>query len=245
MKIEHIAYIMDGNRRYAKKQQISKKEGYKKGMEKFLEFISFQVKYGVKETSFFALSNDNYLKRSNEELDSIFNLIEWFSNNEDIETFFLDNKVKLNLIGDIDYVEKNETKRNPVKKSIIKKLKKKALDWNTKIGENKFTVNLAINYDGQLEIVTSVKKIFQKISSGEITLKQVNENLIKDNMWFNSEPAQIIVRPGDAPRLSGFMLWDSKYSEIYLTKKLWPELDEADFVGILDWYKNIQRNFGK
>ena len=86
---------MDGNRRYSKKQGLSIEEGYKKGMEKFLEFMNFQVKHKLKEASFFALSNDNYLKRPGNEKKVLYNLIEFFCDNEEIDEFIINNKVKI------------------------------------------------------------------------------------------------------------------------------------------------------
>jgi undecaprenyl diphosphate synthase len=236
---------MDGNRRYSEKQNISLTKGYELGMTKFLELISFQVKYNVKQTSFFALSTDNYEKRPQEEISILFKLIKQFSENKDIDKFFMENKIKLNLIGDIDYIEKKETKKDKSKKKVFQEFKKQVASRNEKLGEGDFIVNLAINYGGQKEILHSFKEILEKVKLGELKENKITEETIKENLWFKSEPAQVIVRCGDAPRLSGFMLFDSAYSEIYLTKKLWPELDESDFVLVLNWYKNLKRNFGK
>lgn len=244
-KINHIGFIMDGNRRYSVKQKISQREGYRKGMEKFLEYVSYQVKYNIKETSFFALSSDNCNSRSPEELKTIFELIEFFSKNEQIEEFFKINKVKVNLIGDIDTLEKNQKKIDSTKKKIISELKEKFNSQNKEIGKENFIVNVALNYGGQDEIAYACKQICEKVQSGELKINKINDKIIKENLWFKGKPAEIIVRSGDAPRLSGFMLFDSAYSEIYFSKKLWPEMDETDFVGIINWYNSIKRNFGK
>ncbi len=243
--INHIGFIMDGNRRYAKKQNYSLNKGYELGMTKFLEIVSFQVKYKIKETSFFALSNDNYGKRPEEELKILFELLKSFSENGEIDDFFKKNKIKVNLIGDIDHIEKKESKKDKTRPKIIQNLKKKFEKRNLEIQPQEFTVNIAINYGGHKEILHSFNEIYKKIKLGELKENKITEKTIKENLWFKSESPEIIVRCGNAPRLSGFMLWDSAYSEIYLTKKLWPELDEADFIGIIDWYKNIKRNFGK
>lgn len=244
-KINHLSFIMDGNRRYSKKQKIGPREGYRKGMEKFLEFVSFQVKYNIKETSFFALSHDNYISRSPSELKTLFELIEFFTQNEQIEEFFKVNKIRINLIGDIETLEKNQKKIDSSKKKIISELKKKFEDWNNEVGKENFIVNIALNYGGQSEIVHACKLIASKVQTGELKLNKITEKTIKEHIWFKSTPPEIIVRSGDAPRLSGFMLFDSAYSEIYFIKKLWPEMDEGDFVSIINWYKTIKRNFGK
>lgn len=236
---------MDGNRRYAKKKELSKKEGYKAGMEQFLNFVKYQIKYNIEETSFFALSNDNYSKRPIEEMETLGNLVKGFSENIQIWEFFSENKIQIGLKG---YISEMEAKESISKGRIffIKELKKKVEKHNSSLEEVKFKVNIALNYDGQEEIVFAVKKIAQLLKYGEIELENINAELIKNNIYFNSSPApEIIVRAGDAPRISGFMLWDSEYSEIYLTKKLWPELREEDFVEILNWYNNLKRNFGE
>jgi undecaprenyl diphosphate synthase len=242
--VEHIAFIMDGNRRYSVKNNLTKKEGYNAGMEQFFNFVKYQVKYEIFETSYFALSIDNYDKRG-EDLKPIGELIKNFFKEDKFEEYFFENRIKINIRGDIDDIEEKE--RTFGEKLYFKDMKKRFEKYNSKIGDNfKYKVNIALNYDGHREILQSFKKILNKIKGGEIDENEVCENMIKNNISFSDSKApEIIVRPGDAPRTSGFMLWDSKYSEIYLTKKLWPELDEEDFKEILNWYSTLQRNFGK
>ncbi len=246
MDVNHIGFIMDGNRRYSKKNNLSKEEGYKAGMMQFLNFVKFQIKYNLPETSFFALSNDNFHKRPVEEKKILAKLIKFFSLEKEIWDFLFENKVRVEIKGNLAEVEDKETAESEEEGFFISTLKNKIQKHNYGIGEYKYKTNIAINYDGQEEILHSVKNILKKINSGELEENQISVQTIKDNIHFsNSLPPEIIVRPGDAPRLSGFMLWDSEYSEIYLTKKLWPELDEEDFKEILDWYASIKRNFGK
>ena len=246
MTITHLAFIMDGNRRYGKKHRIENKDAYKLGLDKFLDIISFQVKYNIYETSFFALSHDNYEKRPENEKDALGELIKGFSKSENVKDFFRKHKIFVRIIGDIDEINRKDKKKLGLIGLSIKSLKKEIEKWNEGIDKPSFVVNIALNYDGHTEIKHAFKEISKKIEKGELKTSSINEKTIKKHLWFNESNApEVIVRPGDAPRLSGFMLWDSKYSEIYLTKKLWPEIDESDFVKILDWYKNIKRNFGK
>jgi len=246
MEIEHLAFIMDGNRRYGKKQLISLDEAYKKGMEKFLEMVSLQVKYGIKETSFYGLSHDNYEKRPLKELKILFKLIKFFSSNEQIQDFFNEYNIKTNIIGDLKALDRTKKGREFGDKKMLKDALKEIEDRNSKIDKVKFVVNIAINYDGQTEIVSALKKISKKITSGEIKENNINEKMIKEHIWFSeSKPADVIVRTGNSPRLSGFMLWDCEYSEIYLSNKLWPEFSEVDFINVMTWYKDQKRNFGK
>lgn len=230
MTLEHVAFIMDGNRRYSKTFNFAKERGYKEGLEKMTEMMKLQVKYKLKETSFFALSSDNYGKRSSEELKIIFELVEKFCKNDRIISFLKENKIKINIVGKIIEVEE----RFSLKKSLehLKKI-------NEEIGEENFIVNIFVNYDGQEEILDAINQILKK------GYDEVDDDILKRHMYYKGDPPQVIVRTGNAPRISGFMLWDSKYSEIYLTDKMWPQICEKDFLDILDWYKNIKRNFGK
>ena len=239
-KIRHIGFIMDGNRRYAKKLNIHKSDGYKAGIDTFLKFVSYQNKYNIYETSFFALSEDNFQKRNSNELEIIGNIVKFFFEDENIKNFFISNKIKVNLIGDIEKLENHKSFK-------VRKITKKVIDlWNLKNKKHKFIVNILMNYDGESEIINATKEISKRVLNREIKIESIDNKLMKKYMWTsNSLPPQIIVRTGDCPRLSGFLLWDSKYSEIYFTHKLWPEMDESDLVAILDWYKKIQRNFGK
>lgn len=244
--VEHIAYIMDGNRRYSKDNSMSKEDGYRAGMLKFLDFVRWQIKYNIKETSYFALSSDNYEKRPISEKKILYGLMNFFSKDKSIKDFFIQNKIKIRLIGDIDSIKYKEKLIPDENRLFIENYESEFEQWNKESPNPSYYVNIAINYDGQKEIVDSCKKILQKINSNELDLNEINEDTLKNNMYTNlSKAPEIIVRPGNAPRLSGFFLWDSKYSEIYLTKKMWPELEEIDFLDILDWYKNIERNFGK
>lgn len=244
MKAEHIAFIMDGNRRYAKKNNLTLKESYNLGMTKFLEFVKLQIKYNIKTTSYFALSSENYIKRPKEEKEILFDLVKFFSNSSETKTFFISNKIEIKLKGDINELKQKEKIIN-FGKSFIDELEETINNWNSEIKNPQYLVNIALNYNGQKEIVNSVNKILSEIKSGTLKENLIDEKLIKKYLWFNGKEPEIIVRPGNAPRLSGFMLWDSAYSEIYLTEKLWPEMNEEDFEKILSWYENIQRNFGK
>ena len=243
--INHIGFIMDGNRRYAEKQKLGKREGYSKGMMKFLEFVSYQVKYNLKETSFFALSNDNYTNRPEDEKEILAELTDFFYKDKQIREFFVKNNIKILIKGNIEEIERKDKQVLNKKKFAIKSMKQELEKWNEQSKPHRFNVNIAINYDGQSEILHAFKEIYSKLKNEELKINSVNEKTIKKHLWFNGVEPEIIVRTGDAPRLSGFMLWDSKYSEIYFTRKLWPELDESDFIAILDWYKGIKRNFGK
>lgn len=250
--IKHIAFIMDGNRRYAKKNNFSKKEGYKAGMDKFLDFVKYQVKYNIPETSFWALSTENWRKRGKDDLNPLYELLEnFFEKDGKLEDYFFENKIKIEAKGDLKEFEDKQTNILPSQRKLFLDMQKRFEEYNQKLdveteGNYNFKVNVCVNYGGNREILDAFKKILNKIEIGELKKDKITESTIKENIYFADSPApEVIVRPGDAPRLSGFMSWDSAYSEIYFTKKLWPELCEEDFLEILNWFESIKRNFGK
>jgi len=235
--IKHIAFIMDGNRRFAKKNNLSLETGYQKGFDQFINFVKYQVKNNIFETSFFALSKENLENRSELEIKTLFKIINFFNESEKMKNYFNENNIRLQLKGNISDLKKKDKK--------INKWVCELEEENKKDKKVDFIVNIALNYNGQDEILHSFKEILKKQKLGQLKEEEISIQTIKENLYFNGEIPQIIVRTGDAPRLSGFMLWDSNYSEIFLSKKMWPELKEEDFLEILDWYKNIKRNFGK
>lgn len=238
--LNHIGFIMDGNRRFAKKNNLTLKEAYKKGMEQFLDVINFQIQNKIKHTSFFALSTHNYSKRKKEELEPIAELVKEFFNQDEIEEFFLKNKIKISLRGNQKGLEEKKEKLDEEQKSFITTLEKRFDEFNSKLKNPKFFVHVALNYDGQEELVNAFNSLIEKRK------KDISIEDIKNNLYFNDVPSpDVIVRPGDAPRISGFLLFDSAYSEMYFSKKLWPELNDTDLENILKWFSNQQRNFGK
>ena len=238
---------MDGNRRFSVEKGLSKEKGYSLGMKQFLNFIKYQIKYKIFETSYYALSTENLKNRKKDELKIIYALIQNFSKDESIGNLFKESKVKIEIKGDIKELEEKEAYLPETEKLLISSLKEKFDGWNDEIGNDfKYKVNICLNYGGQREILHSFKEIYKKIESGDLKIDDITESTIKENIYFSdSTSPEILVRPGDAPRLSGFMLWDSAYSEIYLTKKYWPELNEEDFVKILEFFDGQNRNFGK
>lgn len=239
--INHIAWIMDGNRRYSKKKNIALKEAYKLGMEQFLHVLDFQIKENIPHMSFFALSSDNYKKRSESELKPIVELIQDFFEDETIIEFFIKNSFNLSIRGDYKEIKNKQTNLKKKEREFLNTLEEKFNEINQKTQKPKFFAHIALNYDGEKELVFAFKQLLKK----GFTEKEITIQKIKEHIYFNDVKApEIIVRPGDAPRLSGFMLFDSKYSEIYFSKKLWPELTENDFKEIITWYSNQKRNFG-
>jgi len=214
---------MDGNGRWASKNNLKKKEGHKAGVKSCINLIKSINKLDVhiNELSFYVFSSENW-KRSLSEINNLFNLIEEFY--KEFETTAQKYNLKIRHFGS------------------RKKLNKKILyiidDVTKKTKNNSSTaINLVFNYGGRDEIVSSVKKI----SSGKI-----NKNNITKNLYTSmSKDPDLIIRTGGELRLSNFMLWQSAYSELFFTKKLWPDFNITDLKKILMNFKKRKRNFGK
>lgn len=269
--IKHIGFIMDGNRRYSKKNNLSYAHGYKEGMLQFFKVLKWQVKRNIETTSFYALSLDNAQKRGSEELETIKNIITQLLEDPQFEEYCVENKISLNLRGryfknnriNKELLEEDEKKLNGIEKNyvnfqikknqhfnqneLLETIEKKIIKFEEKLPKkcNHF-VNIALFYSGVDEIVTTTQEIAKKVENNELRIQDIDEELFRNTSYFSStSPPEIIVRTGDAPRISGFMLFLSAYSEIYLTPKLWPELNEEDLNEIISWFKNQSRNFGK
>ena len=223
MELKHIAFIMDGNGRWAKKRLLPRKVGHREGVKALERVIDACEKRGIKEVSFYAFSTENW-SRPQEEIDALFDMVRKFA----------DNELK-------SYVERNMTVRFM---GDVKKLPKDTLDALNRItsavrknGEG-MVVNIGLNYGGRDEIVTAVKALVD--SGEEITKENIESRLYTKGM---SDP-DVIVRSSGEKRLSNFMLWQSAYSELIFIDDLWPDFNAATVDSIIDEYAKRTRRFG-
>jgi len=216
---------MDGNRRWAKQQGLPTLEGHRRGYNKMKQVGDWCLARGIRYMTVFAFSTENW-KRSKKEVDYLMRLLEKALTKELHE--FTKRGIRLRVIGS----------RDRLSKSVVK-----AIDNAEKITVNnkKGILNMAINYGGRLEIIEAVKKIIkQKKSPADIT-----EELIDKNIWTAGQPdPDIIVRTSGEQRLSGFLTWQSVYSELFFVSHHWPAFSEKDLDGIIDDYNNRHRRFG-
>lgn len=224
-KLEHVAIIMDGNSRWAKKNNLSKKEGYKKGLSNIKNIIDVCLDYKIKFLTVFALSNENFKRPS---VNIIFNLIE-NELNFLLKDFINDNKVKIRILG-----KKNNLPINI--KKIFQKLET-STNNNTKIN-----LNVGFNYGGINEIIYSINKIIHSHSSHNIS---INENMIRNNLYIPNIPdPDILIRTGGFKRLSNFLLFQISYTELFFTKTLWPDFNKIKMKKIIKKYFHIERKYG-
>ena len=214
----HIAVIMDGNGTWSKRKGLSKKKGHQKGVKSAKSFTSYSLDAGIKNLTLFALSNENLL-RSKFELSNLFDIF-FYSFAEEKE-FLKDNKIRIKFIGNLD--------------KLPKKLKDNALSLEYETKKNKkLNLFVALNYGGKQDIIQAVKKSKNKTSSFE------NHLFSKD-----LPEVDLLIRTGGYRRLSNFLLWQTSYAELYFTDVLWPDFRKKNFFKALDWYRSVNRKFGK
>lgn len=222
---KHIGIIIDGNRRWAKAHNLPTLEGHRVGSDKVKEIAEYAIAKGVKILTIFAFSTENW-KRSEEEINYLFKLFSIFL---DKETDRLAKKgIKLQILGD-------RSRFNVDLQRAIVRSEEKATEAKNGI------LNLCVNYGGRDEIINAIKNIVKnKIPAPEITEELVSKNLYTANL---PDP-DFIIRTSGEQRLSGFLTWQSVYSELYFVKKMWPEFTKDDFDEALLEFSKRQRRFG-
>ena len=217
-KLNHIAFIMDGNGRWGKNKNKGRNYGHLKGVETVKKIVGSSIKLKIPFITFFVFSSENW-KRPKTEIKFLFKLIKNYFHKE------IDNVtkqgIKINILGEMKELPSD------LKKTLIK------CENLTKKNKN-INVNLAINYGAKNEILMAVKK------SKKISLKNLEKNLYTKNM---PDP-EILIRTGGNQRLSNFMLWQLAYTELFFLKKLWPDLKLIDLKNVIKKFKRIKRNYG-
>ena len=218
-RLNHIAFIMDGNGRWGKKKNKSRNFGHLKGVETVKTIVKQSIKLKIPILTFYVFSSENW-RRPKSEISFLFKLI---------KNYFLkeinnvtNQGIKINIIG--------ELKKLP---SDLKNILNKTVRSTSK--NKKIIVNLALNYGSKREILIAAKKVNKKLS-----IKNINRNLYTKDL---PDP-DILIRTGGHQRLSNFMLWQLSYTELFFTKKLWPDFNLKDLKKIITAFKRIKRNFG-
>lgn len=222
----HIAIIMDGNRRWAKKKLLPAYVGHEFGRRKLEPIIRHAAKKGIKFLTFWAFSTENW-KRSGEEKKVLFGIIRKWG--EKIIPRLQENGVQFKVIGE---VERFPEDIQQILKNIIKKT-----SHNSRV-----IVNLGLSYGGRSEIIRTVKKIMaQHLKPGQVT----EENFDRFLDTAGEPDPELMIRTGGVFRTSGFLPWQSAYSELYFTNTLWPDFSTREFDRAISWYRQQQRRFGK
>lgn len=229
----HVAVIMDGNGRWAKKNKVNRVSGHNAGMLAMKEIIKRADVLGIKYLTVYAFSTENW-KRSSEEVGGIFGLLVKYVASELNELH--KNNVKVKILGDYTQIPKNAVA------SIEKALK-------TTKDNTGMQFNIALNYGSRQEILRAVKKIAAMTRDGQINEEDITEDTIAKYLYTGEENGDIpdpdlIIRTSGEERISNFLLWQAAYSELAFTDSLWPEFTPDEFESIIEEYTTRNRRFG-
>lgn len=229
---KHIAIIMDGNRRYSKIQgNIDVVKGHEMGVGTLEKLLDWSIDLGIKIITVYAFSTENF-NRPKHEVEGLMDL--FVKNFKRLVTHEKIHKyhIKVQVVGRTDLLPDRV-------KEAINEAEESTKDYTDRL------FNLAIGYDGRLEIVDAVKKIYKDIEAGNISIDDVDEDLISKNLYTAGlEDPNLIIRTSGEERLSGFLLWQSSYSELYFCDSLWPEFRKTDFLRAIRDYQSRDRRFG-
>ncbi len=220
--IRHIAFIMDGNGRWAKKRGMPREYGHRFGAENFRKVMRHCCERGIHSSTFYVFSTENW-KRPQKEVDSILKLLDRYL--DDCRKELDENDVRFLFIGD----------KSPFSESLQKKMN----DIERDSKDNSYIVNLALNYGGRGEILHAVNSFLR---DGR---EAVNEEDMTAAMYTHESPElDLIVRTGGDMRISNFLLWQAAYAELYFTDVLWPDFSAEDVDAAIENFKSRKRRFG-
>lgn len=224
-KLKHLGIILDGNRRWAKSNGLPTLEGHRRGYEKIKKVGEWCLEEGIDILTVYAFSTENW-NRSKEEINYLMGLLKKGLTKE--ADYFKSKNIRVKIIGRISDLSKE------LQKAI------KNIEDQTK-SCTKGLLNIAISYGGRVEITEAVQKIIEE----KIPSEQVTEKTISDRLYTTGLPdADLIIRTSGEQRLSGFLTWQSYYSELYFTPVPWPAFSKEDLKEAIDWFYGRNRRFG-
>ena len=233
MNLTSIAFIPDGNRRYVKEHNLPIWQAHQIGTQKAWEVLDWLIKYPkIKVGTFWAMSMENFKERAPPEKAILFKILGDELDKVKEGSIFETHELKLKFVGKLDILPKEIREKVARAEKFTENFKAK-------------TVNLAIAYSGREEIVSAAKKLAEDYKGGAIDIDLVDENSFKKYLYMNSNEPELIIRTGGRPRMSSFLTYQSVYSELYFTEKLWPEFSEQDLDNAVGYFNSIQRNCGK
>lgn len=230
----HIAVILDGNRRWASMSGLPTKEGYRYGAEKIEELLEWCLELGIRVITLYALSLENMQKRSGEELSEIYRLLvekaQDFMNDERVWR----ERIRFKVIG---------------RKWLLPDYVREALEELEKatMHHDGFFLNVAVAYGGRAEIVDAIKRIGLRLRRGELEPEAINEEIVEKHLYTNGLPhpyPDLVIRTSGEERISNFLLWQLAYSELVFLDVHWPEFRKIDLLRAIRTYQQRHRRFG-
>ncbi|MBE8597463.1 (2E,6E)-farnesyl-diphosphate-specific ditrans,polycis-undecaprenyl-diphosphate synthase [Xenorhabdus sp. BG5] len=225
----HVAIIMDGNGRWAKKRGKLRVFGHRAGIKAVRSAVSFSVKHNINSLTLYAFSSENW-NRPQQEVSSLMELFVFALDNE-VKSLHKHN-VKLSVIGDISRFSSRLQER--IRRSV-----------ELTAGNTGLQLNIAANYGGRWDLVQSFKQIAEKIKTNELSPEEITEVTVDDFINLSQQPeVDLVIRTGGEHRISNFLLWQIAYAELYFTDILWPDFDETVFEGAINAFAKRERRFG-
>lgn len=230
-EVRHVGFIMDGNRRYAKKRGMPSLWGHQKGAEKLNKVLEWLRDLHIKEATFYAFSMQNF-QRTKEEVEYLFSIFEkefgkYLKDSSELKK----HEVKVRFIGRLHlFPEKLQ--------EIMFALMKQTKEYT------KYTINFALGYGGREEIIDAVKRVVEAVQKDGLSLAEVNEKTFSQYLYLDSDP-DFIMRTSGEVRTSNFLPWQSTYSEWFFLEKAWPEIEKQDIEHCLLQFVERERRYGK
>lgn len=227
--INHIAFIMDGNGRWAKERNLPRYLGHKEACNRIIEVFDYCKEFDIKVMSFYAFSTENW-KRPKDEIKHLFNYLDLFFKKE-IKKLINDG-VKVMISGDINALPK---------KTINTCLNAMELTKHN----DKYVMNICLNYGGRDEIIHAVKNISNDVISGSLKIDDINESVFENYLYTKGLPnVDLMIRTSGEERLSNFLLWQNAYAEFVFTKVKWPDFKKDAFLDCIKEFNNRNRRYG-
>lgn len=226
----HIAIIMDGNGRWAKKRGMPRTFGHKKGAENVVKITQAMKESGVKYLTLYAFSTENW-QRSKDEVDALMQLLNEYLDKELKE--IMDNNVRIVFIGE----------RYMLSDSIQAKMAflEKESEKNTDL-----TLCIALSYGSRQEILSAVKKIAAKVKEGSMDISQITQDVFSEELYTKEIPdPDVLIRTSGEQRISNYLLWQSAYTELFFTNTLWPDFGKDELWDIINKFNQRERRYGK
>ena len=226
---KHIAIIMDGNRRWAKKRNLPVKMGHKEGAETLKKVVRYANKRGIKYITVYAFSTENW-KREKEEVDSLMSLLEYYLNqfSKEADT----ENIVIKVIG----------RKKELSEKLLKKIDEVVEGTKNNSG---IVFTIALNYGGRDEITTAIKTIAEDVKNSKLNIDEIDEKLISEYLYTKNMPdPDLMIRTSGELRTSNFLPWQLVYSEFLFLDKLWPEFSEEDLEKAIQIFSKRNRKFG-
>lgn len=226
----HVAIIMDGNGRWARRRLLPRLEGHRQGAKSVRRAVEFCRTSGIRCLTFYAFSTENW-SRPETEVSGLMRLLSQFLDSELEEIHSHD--IRIRIIGQLDRIPE------PVRKKLVAAIEKTRLN-------KAMTLSIALSYGGRQEIVNAAKNIARAIASGALREEDVSEDFFSAHLYTSGLPdPDLLIRTGGEMRISNFLLWQAAYTELYFTPTLWPDFDEKAFMEAIEDFRSRQRRFGK